>query len=110
LRRDLEVRLEQVVFPVTRCKVPHTVLAQRIRGHLLEWFVFVEYPEVPSTNNLAERSLRPTVIARKISGGTRSDKGSATKMGLMSLLGTWTVRGEPLLPACQRLLLTGPPA
>ena len=110
-RRDFELRLEQRVLPVARQKkIPHAVLAQRIRGHLLEWFVFVEYPEVPSTNNLAERRLRPAVIARKISGGTRSEKGSHTKMGLMSLLATWAAQGQALLPACQHLLLTGLPA
>ncbi len=110
-RRDLEVRVEQLARPVARHKMlPHAVLAQRIQGHLLEWFVFVEHPAVPSTNNLAERSLRPAVVARKISGGTRSDKGSHTKMGLMSLLGTWTLRSQPLLPACRNLLLTGLPA
>jgi transposase len=108
-RRDLEVRLDALIRPVARSKAPHTVLAQRLRSHLLEWFVFVEHPEVPSTNNLAERSLRPAVVARKISGGTRSQKGSDTKMGLMSLLGTWTLRGQALLPACRNLLLTGSP-
>jgi len=36
-----------------------------------------------------ERSVRPLVIARKISGGTRSPKGSQTRMGLASLFGTW---------------------
>ena len=109
-RRHLEVRLDALVRPVAQqAKAPHRVLAERIRRHLLEWFVFVEYPEVPSTNNLAERSLRPAVVARKISGGTRSHKGSQTKMGLMSLFGTWAARGQSLLPACQRLLLTDSP-
>jgi cell division protein FtsB len=110
-RRQFEVRLDALVRPLARqAEAPHRVLAERIRRHLLEWFVFVEYPEVPSTNNLAERSLRPAVIARKISGGTRSEKGSHTKMGLMSLLATWAAQGKPLLPACQSLLLTGSPA
>jgi hypothetical protein len=110
-RRQLEVRLDALVRRVAQQgKSPQQVLAQRMRSHLLEWFVFVEYPEVPSTNNLAERSLRPAVIARKISGGTRSDKGSDTKMGLMSLLGTWAAQGKPLLPACRNLLLIGSPA
>jgi transposase len=110
MRRQLEARLEALVRPVTQQKhAPHRVLAQRIRGHLLEWFVFVEHPGVPSTNNLAERSLRPAVIARKISGGTRSAKGSLTKTRLMSLFGTWVLRGQSLLPACQRLLLADSP-
>jgi transposase len=110
MRRQLEVRLDGLVRPVARQKeAPHRVLAERMRQHLLEWFVFVEHPEVPATNNLAERSLRPAVVARKISGGTRSRKGSATKMGLMSLFGTWVLRGQHLLPTCQRLLLADCP-
>jgi transposase len=78
--------------------------------HLGELFVFVEYPEVPADNNLAERSLRPAVTARKVSGGTRSDKGSETKMGLLSLMGTWTVQNRALLSACRELLLGRSPA
>lgn len=110
MRRHLEVRLDALVRPVAQEKgAPHRVLAERMRQHLLEWFVFVEHPEVPATNNLAERSLRPAVIARKISGGTRSPKGSKTKMGLMSLFGTWVLRRQPLLPTCQRLLLADCP-
>ena len=42
-----------------------------------EWlFRFVVDPDVDSPNYRAERALRPSVIARKVSGGTRSDKGS----------------------------------
>ena len=43
-------------------------------------FVFVAQPEVPPDNNAAERSLRPLVISRKISGGTRSNQGTDAKM------------------------------
>ncbi len=89
---------------------PQRVLAQRIMRHLGELFLFVGDPRVPSGNNLAERSLRPAVVARKISGGTRSAKGSATKMALMSLLGTWQVQDKPLLASCQELLLSAPRA
>ena len=110
MRRALERRLDALVRrPSQRPGLSHRVLAQRLRQHLLEWFVFVERPEVPSDNNLAERSLRPAVIARKISGGTRTAKGSATKMGLLSLFGTWKLRGLSPLPICQRLLLTDCP-
>jgi transposase len=70
----------------------HT-LCERVEHFLPELFVFVAYPGVPSDNNLAERSVRPLVIARKISGGTRSPKGSSTRMGLASLFGTWMAQG-----------------
>jgi len=46
------------------------------------------------------------VVARKISGGTRSPKGSKTKIGLMSLFGTWQVQDKPLLACCRQLLTT----
>ena len=45
-------------------------LCRRIVRHIAE--LFVGEPSVPSDNNGSERSLRPLVISRKISGGTRS--------------------------------------
>ena len=41
---------------------------------------------VPAENNLAERDLRPTVIARKVSFGSASDAGAQTRGTLMSVL------------------------
>ena len=57
-------------------------LCRRIERHIKELFVFVSHPEAPSDNNAAERSLRHLVISRKISGGTRSEQGSDSKMTL----------------------------
>lgn len=72
---------------------PQAVLCQRIDRYQTELFPFVADAQVPSTNNAAERSLRPLVIARKISGGTRAKQGSQTRMLLQSLVATWEVRG-----------------
>lgn len=41
---------------------------------------------VPADNNLAERDLRPLVIARKISFGSQSDAGAQTRETLMTIL------------------------
>jgi len=41
---------------------------------------------VPADNNLAERDLRPLVIARKISFGSQSPAGAKTRETLMSIL------------------------
>jgi hypothetical protein len=79
--------------------------AQRIGKFLPELFTFVEYPGVPSENSAAERAIRPCVIARKVGGGTRSQKGSNTKMALMSLFGTRRAQAQHLLHACQLMLL-----
>ena len=92
--------------PFLNRDVPQRVLAQRIERFEGELFTFVEYPDVPSENNAAERAIRPCVIVRKISGGTRSPKGSRTKMVLMSLFGTWQAQGNDLLQACQHMLAT----
>ena len=43
-------------------------------------------------------------IARKISGGTRSAKGSRTRQVLSSLFGTWAARGDETLQACHTML------
>lgn len=71
---------------------PCYVLARRLLRHQEELFQFVLIPGLAADNNLAERSIRPLVIMRKISGGTRSDEGSRTRLTLASLLGTWVAR------------------
>jgi hypothetical protein len=43
-------------------------------------------PRIPAENNRAERELRPLVIARKVSFGSQSDAGAATREVLMSVL------------------------
>lgn len=51
-------------------------------------FHWVLYRHVPPDNNRAERELRPTVIARKNSFGSQSQKGATTRAILMSVLHT----------------------
>jgi transposase len=84
-----EQQLLSVCRPYVGTTAPQHTLCERVERFLPELFVFVAVPGVPAHNNLAERSIRPFVVARKISGGTRSPKGSQTRMGLASLFGTW---------------------
>ena len=84
-----EQQLLEVCRPYVGTNAPQHTLCERVERFLPELFVFVAVPGVPAHNNLAERSIRPLVVARKISGGTRSPKGSQTRMGLASLFGTW---------------------
>jgi transposase len=83
---------------------PQRALCERIERHLADLFVFVADPALPPTNNAAERSLRHLVTCRKISGGTRSARGSATKMALATLFGTWRLHGLNPLDHCRHLL------
>src|SRR5216683_1769254 len=84
-----EQHLWQICAPYVHSSTPMQTLCKRVEKFLPELFVFVAVPGVPSHNNLAERSVRPLVVARKISGGSRSPQGSETRMGLASLFGTW---------------------
>lgn len=43
---------------------------------------------VPADNNMAERELRPTVIARKVSFGSQSTQGALTRSILMTIIHT----------------------
>ncbi len=61
------------------------------RDHL---FTFLQHDQVDATNNLAERQLRPAVIARKISCGNRTDKGAKTWETLASLATTCAQTGK----------------
>ena len=77
---------------------------------LPELFSFVAEPQVAADNNAAERSLRPPVVSRKISGGTRSEQGSETKSVLASLFGTWRLQGRDPYHAVRRVLTAPQPA
>lgn len=81
-------------------------LCRRMERFLPELFVFVAQPSVPPDNNAAERSLRHLVTQRKISGGTRSPKGTATAMTLASIFGTWRLQGQNPILACRHLLIS----
>ena len=106
-RRRAQLGLERKLL--ARCRpfltdpaAAQSKLCRRIEKFIKELFVFVAEPAVPADNNAAERSLRPLVISRKISGGTRSEGGTDSKMTLASLFGTWPRPGlEPphLLPS-----------
>ncbi|MFZ2656707.1 MAG: IS66 family transposase [Victivallales bacterium] len=57
-------------------------------------FQWVRSPLIPADNNYAERELRPTVIARKISFGSQSEKGMSTREILMTVIHTAKSRGH----------------
>lgn len=104
-----KAELRALCAPYAVEEVPERALASRMLRFLSELFVFVRDPGVASENNLAERSLRPCVISRKISGGTRSSLGSGTRATLMSLFGSWLSQGLDPWQSCQQMLAARPP-
>lgn len=103
-RVGFQEQLVVLATPYPDANLPQSTLCKRLLQFESELFTFVEYPEVPSQNNAAERAIRPRVIARKISGGTRSPAGSQTMAVLTSLFATWQLRGEECLSTCVRML------
>jgi transposase len=94
----------QLGLRYARAEHPCRALAKRLLRHQDELFQFVRVAGLAADNNLAERSLRPLVVVRKISGGTRSGQGSQTRMTLASVFATLKARGLNPFTACLALI------
>jgi transposase len=81
-------------------------LAARLLRHRDELFTFLDYPQVPFDNNLAERMIRPAVILRKNCQSNRSEKGAAVQAVLMSVYRTLKLRGHDPLATIDSALRT----
>ena len=69
-------------------------LARELLNDFDTFWVTLDHPELPLTNNDAERALRHWVIARRISQGTRTAQGSRTVAVLASVIETCrSIRG-----------------
>ncbi len=83
--------LKKKMLRVVRKPAKHPGI-QRIqdifRDNAHRMYHWVKNRDVPAENNLVERELRPTVIARKVSFGSQSDEGAKTREILMTVLHT----------------------
>src|SRR4030043_652401 len=59
---------------------------------------------IPTDNNMAERQLRPLVIARKLSFGSQSEEGARTRETLMTVLHTLGKRTSDVMTAFKSIL------
>ena len=76
------------------------------RKHREDLFRFVDNPKIGSTNNIAERGLRHAVVIRKISNGSRSEKGAETTTRLLSVLQTAKLQRKDYMNFMSNLLQT----
>lgn len=105
LKRDYELELLEVCRHYLGVKTaPERVLAERMTKFINELFSFVGNPDIPSDNNAAERAVRPAVVARKISGGSRSARGSKTCSILRTLFETWNLQGCNSIETCRQMI------
>ncbi len=87
----------------------HEKLKALAKEILNDWdavIAFVNNPELPPTNNEAERALRHAVIGRRISYGTRTDEGSLAYSSLLSVIETCRLRKiNPWIYICEVITL-----
>jgi transposase len=80
-------------------------IQNRISNQKTNLITALLHENVPLTNNHSERNIRCFVVARKISGGSRSKDGAKTHAILMSIIQTINLQREPLLPTLKKYLL-----
>ena len=61
-------------------------IKKSLRKNTKQYFTFLKYPTIPIDNNKAERALRHLVIKRKISFGSKTQKGAETTSILASVI------------------------
>ena len=100
---DLDRRLDRIMAEVpigdAGRKLRKRMLANR--GHL---FVFMTRRDVPSTNNISERHLRPSVIFRKVTNGFRCEWGAETYAAFRSVVSTAKANSASVLDTVQFVL------
>ncbi len=90
-------RASERLLSTAREKAHEESVRQRLwkqQDHLL---TFLRHDGVDATNNLAERQLRPAVIARKLSCGNRTSEGARTFGILTSLAATAAQKNESFI-------------
>lgn len=81
-------------------------LLRSLRDKQEQWWYFLDHPQVPPDNNLAERSLRLAVTKRKVSGGSRSMKRFAQTADLLSVVQTCRRQGRSVMEFFQSVLMS----
>lgn len=104
--QDIERRWEALLLKLVR-RSSNSAEMDRLLKHIMnhhdQWLVFLREPEVPPTNNHAERMLRPAVITRKIGGCNKTLRGALVHSILASLMATCRQQGKQFLELARQL-------
>jgi len=101
----LEDRLEQLARQFASDPDPEVKrIAARLLRYQRELTAFLWDRQVDGTNNAAERALRPAVVFRKITGGSRSTAGADAWATLASVLRTARQQGRDVLATLKTLV------
>ena len=108
-RRDLDRRLDALLAlpPAGKAGLK---LKWTIADCRQKLFVFATRRDVPATNNVSERALRPSVIFRKVTNGFRSGWGADVYADICSIVATGRLNGRTALAAISKALAPDPAA
>ena len=104
---DLQRRLDRIMAAIPVGE-PGRKLRKRIAANRAHLFVFVTNRDVPYTNNVSERNLRPSVIFRKVTNGFRCEWGAETYAAFRSVVSTAKANRSAVLDALRTALLAKP--
>jgi transposase len=102
---DLDRRLDRIMAAVPIGE-PGRKLRKRMAANRAHLFVFMINRDVPYTNNVSERHLRPSVIFRKVTNGFRCEWGSETYAAFRSVVGTAKLNRVSVFDTIQFVLST----
>ncbi len=105
-RRDaITASLKDFTFPDPEKRILNR-FAKRLERYKDEMFTFLYVKGIDYHNNHAEQQIRPNVILRKITNGSRSYDGAKTHSICTSILQTAKLRGMDPIKTLQRILLS----
>lgn len=115
--REEELAIQSAVFKNELLKITKHELknkeAEKLRGRLIkhqeEIFTFLVYPFVPPDNNLAERTLKPPIIHRKLCYFNTSEKGARNYEVCMTFAQTSKRNGQNFRDLIIKLLTGAEP-
>jgi len=100
-------KIKDTIIDITNRQARHPAI-QKVQDIFREkadrLYHWADDRNIPADNNLAERELRPLVIARKISFGSQSDAGARTREILMTVLHTLRRRRPDVTSALKSAL------
>ena len=101
-------QLKAEILQLTYRHYKHTTIRRFVNNlahrDLEDLFRFTTDPQIDPTNNISERELRPLVMIRRISHGSRSRRGATVTAQLTSIIQTLRFRKENVLQGLQNIL------
>lgn len=104
-REAITANLKDFAFPDPEKRILNR-FAKRLERHKNEMFTFLYVKGVDYHNNHAEQQIRPNVILRKITNGSRSYEGAKVHSICTSVLQTAKLRGMDPIITLQKILLS----